>query len=205
MVSNGQFWTVDTVGEGVSGRNGESSINIYTLSCARWIAGEKLPCSTGSQVWYLAVTWGCVYNYGWFTLLYGRNQHGIVKIKKKIKRPNLHENFDSGDILIWLSINSYGKWQKYFFLIIKGYRHCISLAFISSLRFVTFLRVMDELSMQVMSINCLCCAVLCRSVVSVSLQPHGLQPARLLCPCGFSRQEYWSGLQCPPPGKITSM
>ena len=69
---------VDTVGEGVSGTNGESSINIYTLSCARWIAGEKLPCSTGSQVWYLAVTWrdgrgggergsrgrGCMYNYG---------------------------------------------------------------------------------------------------------------------------------------------
>ena len=32
-----------------------------------------------------------------------------------------------------------------------------------------------------------------------SLQPHGLQPARLLCPWGFSRQEYWSGLPCPPP------
>ena len=24
-------------------------------------------------------------------------------------------------------------------------------------------------------------------------QPHGLQPTRLLCPWGFSRQEYWSG------------
>ena len=26
-----------------------------------------------------------------------------------------------------------------------------------------------------------------------------LQPARLICPWGFSRQEYWSGLPCPPP------
>ena len=31
-----------------------------------------------------------------------------------------------------------------------------------------------------------------------SLQPHALQPARHLCPWGFSRQEYWSGLLCPP-------
>ena len=31
----------------------------------------------------------------------------------------------------------------------------------------------------------LCCAVLSRSVVSDSLRPHGLQPARLLCPCNF--------------------
>ena len=28
----------------------------------------------------------------------------------------------------------------------------------------------------------------------------GLQPTRLLCPWGFSKQEYWSGLLCPPPG-----
>jgi len=26
--------------------------------------------------------------------------------------------------------------------------------------------------------------------------------ARLLCPRGFSRQEYWSGLPCPPPGDL---
>ena len=43
------------------------------------------------------------------------------------------------------------------------------------------------------------CAVLCHSVMPDSLQPHGLQPAGLLCPWGFSRQEYWSGLLCPPP------
>ena len=42
----------------------------------------------------------------------------------------------------------------------------------------------------------MCCAVLSCSVVSNSL------PARLLCPWGFSRQEYWSGLPCPPPGDL---
>ena len=41
------------------------------------------------------------------------------------------------------------------------------------------------------------CALLSSSVVSDSLQPHGLEPAR-----GFSRQEYWSGLPCPPPGNL---
>ena len=43
------------------------------------------------------------------------------------------------------------------------------------------------------------CCVLSRSVMSNSLRPHGLQPARLLFPWGFSRQEYWSGLLFPPP------
>ena len=47
----------------------------------------------------------------------------------------------------------------------------------------------------------MCCAVLSRSVLSDFLPPHGLQPARLLCPWEFSRQEYWSGLPCPPPGQ----
>ena len=40
--------------------------------------------------------------------------------------------------------------------------------------------------------------VLCL-VASDSLRPHGLQPTRLLCPWGFSGQEYWSELSCPPP------
>ena len=30
-------------------------------------------------------------------------------------------------------------------------------------------------------------------------------PARLLCLCGFSRQEYWSGLSCPPPGDLPDL
>ena len=36
----------------------------------------------------------------------------------------------------------------------------------------------------------------------VSLRPHELQPIKLLCPWEFSRQEYWSGLPCPPPGDL---
>ena len=48
----------------------------------------------------------------------------------------------------------------------------------------------------------MCVCVLSHSVMSNSLQPSGLQPARLLCPWGFSRQEYWSGLPCPPPGDL---
>ena len=47
-----------------------------------------------------------------------------------------------------------------------------------------------------------CCAVLCQvtSVMSTDLWPHGLWPTRFFCPCGFSRQEYCSGLPCPPQG-----
>ena len=49
------------------------------------------------------------------------------------------------------------------------------------------------------------CALLSRSVMSDSLQPHGLQLARLLCPWGFSRPEYWNGLPCPPPGDLPNL
>ena len=37
-----------------------------------------------------------------------------------------------------------------------------------------------------------------RLVMSDSLRPHGLQPARLLCPW----QEHWSGLLFPSPGDL---
>ena len=40
------------------------------------------------------------------------------------------------------------------------------------------------------------------SVMSDSLQPHGLQPTRLLCPWDFSLHEYWSGLPFPSPGDL---
>ena len=40
------------------------------------------------------------------------------------------------------------------------------------------------------------------SVVFDSLQTHGLKPARLLCPWGFSRQEYWSGELILSPGDL---
>ena len=40
------------------------------------------------------------------------------------------------------------------------------------------------------------------SVVSNSLQHHELKHTRLLCPLRLSRQEYWSGLPCPPRGDL---
>ena len=43
-----------------------------------------------------------------------------------------------------------------------------------------------------------CCAVLSCAVMANSLWTHGLQPARLSLSMGFSRQEYCSGLPCPP-------
>ena len=44
--------------------------------------------------------------------------------------------------------------------------------------------------------------MLSHSALSNSLLRHGLWPTRLFCPWGFSRQEYWSGLPCPPPGNL---
>ena len=38
------------------------------------------------------------------------------------------------------------------------------------------------------------CPILC--------DPMDCSPDRLLCPWGFSQQEYWSGLPCPPPGDL---
>ena len=48
---------VDPVGEGENGRNGESSINIYPLSCMKWIGGEKVLYNVGSTVWHSVVTY----------------------------------------------------------------------------------------------------------------------------------------------------
>ena len=47
--------------------------------------------------------------------------------------------------------------------------------------------------------------VLSCSVVSDSLLAHGLQPARLLCPWEFSRQENWSVLPCPPAEDLPNL
>ena len=51
------------------------------------------------------------------------------------------------------------------------------------------------------------CAVLSSSVVSDTLRSHGLHPMGPQAPLswGFSRQEYWSGLPCPPPGDPTNL
>ena len=44
--------------------------------------------------------------------------------------------------------------------------------------------------------------VLSLSVMSDSLQPQGLLVYQAPLSVGFSRQEYWSGLPCPPPGDL---
>ena len=49
----------------------------------------------------------------------------------------------------------------------------------------------------------ICVCMLSHSVLSNTLQPHGLQLTRFLCPWGFSRQEYRSGLPCSLPGDLT--
>ena len=40
--------------------------------------------------------------------------------------------------------------------------------------------------------------------MSHSSWSYVLWPTRLLCPWGFSKQEYWSGLPCPPPRDLYS-
>ena len=41
--------------------------------------------------------------------------------------------------------------------------------------------------------------------MSDSFRPHGLEPTRLLCPWGFSKQEYWSRLPWPPLGDLPNL
>ena len=45
------------------------------------------------------------------------------------------------------------------------------------------------------------CAVLC---LVAQLCPTLCNPTRLLCPWGFSRQEYWSGLPCSLPEDLSN-
>ena len=63
-------------------------------------------------------------------------------------------------------------------------------------------QVAKVLELQLQSCQWMCYAVLSHSVMSNSLRPPGLWPARLPWPWGFSRQEYWSGLPCLPSGDI---
>ena len=51
-----QFQRMDTVGEGKSGTNGESSIEIYTLPCIKEIVGEKMLYNTGSPACHSVMT-----------------------------------------------------------------------------------------------------------------------------------------------------
>ena len=46
------------------------------------------------------------------------------------------------------------------------------------------------------------CVCLVAQLCLTLCDPLELQPTRLLCPWGFSRQKYWSGLPCPPPGDL---
>ena len=50
-----------------------------------------------------------------------------------------------------------------------------------------------------MSLDHCCCSV---AKSRPTLQPHRLQPTKVPLSMGFSRQEHWSGLPCPPPGDL---
>ena len=103
---------VDTVREEQGRMDWENNIDIYTPPCVQQIADKKLLCNTGSPAWCSVMTWRggiggregdskglsiYVCNYGWFTLLYGINQHNIVKqlssnLKKCIIGKNIEKN-----------------------------------------------------------------------------------------------------------------
>ena len=60
---------------------------------------------------------------------------------------------------------------------------------------------MDKEAVRYVSV--MCCAVLWLvAQLYLILRPQGLQSTSLLCLWGFSRQEYWSVLPCPPPGDL---
>ena len=56
-------------------------------------------------------------------------------------------------------------------------------------------------SMDIIKSNKRLCAVLSHSVMSDSATPWTVALQAPLS-MGFSRQEYWSGLPCPPPGDL---
>ena len=60
----------------------------------------------------------------------------------------------------------------------------------------------SQIPKQCIFMKALCPAVLSRSGMSDSLQAHGLQAARLVCPWRFSKQQCQNGLPCPPPGDL---
>ena len=73
--------------------------------------------------------------------------------------------------------------------VIKLRNHCGALPlFLNSLH----VRLMGSACMPVCSV----------SVLSASLWSYGSQATRLPCPWGFSGQEYWSVLPCPPPRNL---
>ena len=117
----------------------------------KWTAGEKLLYTTGSPVWCSVMTLrggkeggergstgrGYKCNCGWFTLLYGRNQHNIVKIwKKKLYKPTYikkkKKDWNKAEIHTWrerMWTSSLMKWDIYFFtptwLILRSSPRCL--------------------------------------------------------------------------------
>ena len=51
------------------------------------------------------------------------------------------------------------------------------------------------------------CVVLClvTQLCPTLLDPTDCSPPRILCPRGFSRQEYWNGFSCPPKGDLSNL
>ena len=88
---HGVGWEVDSR-EAEGGRNWKRSSEAYTLPSVKRIASGNLLCDAGSlnpvlcdnlQGWdgveESSRERGCMYTCGWFMLMYGRNQHNIVK------------------------------------------------------------------------------------------------------------------------------
>ena len=46
------------------------------------------------------------------------------------------------------------------------------------------------------------CAMVSAAQLCLTVQPHKTTACQAPPSMGFSRQEYWSGLPCPPPGDL---
>ena len=90
----------------------------------------------------------------------------------------------------------------FYYLLILGYEFSFCFANCKSTVSLMIIFSLMHLVIHFFKSAHVCICVLTCLVMSVSLQPHGLYPARLLCSWGCSRQEYWSGLPCLPPGDL---
>ena len=102
---------------------------------------------------------------------------------------------------MWQNVKRYDQMQicKHDF-VLRNYLNCISVFILLFPPFPHYSQRHGNFTWLV--IVCEIVKVLVISLVSNSLQPHRLQPARLLCPWRFSRQEYWSELPCSPLGDL---